>query len=75
MQRAVLKEEIAPADVALYWFEQDGDGAVRVREITVNADATLKGWLPGEFEQESELSHEILDLRWQRQGRDDHLGG
>jgi hypothetical protein len=66
MQAAVLRGEIAPEQVALHWVAQDEDGAASVRPLEVHADATLSNWEPGTFEQEQELAHEILDLRWKR---------
>jgi len=65
MQRAVLRGDLQPQDIGLYWLDQ-ADGAASCTEITVIEDATLEGWLPGEFEQEQELAREIMQLRWDR---------
>ena len=64
LQLAVIEKRIAPEDVALFWVEQDRDGASSVVPIEVKPDATLKDWRPGIFEQEQELAHRILDARW-----------
>jgi predicted ATPase len=67
MQIAVLRGQLDPAQIGLHWVGQDADGAAAVTPVEVHADATLSGWRPLTFEQEQELAHEILDLRWKRQ--------
>jgi predicted ATPase len=66
MQIAVLRGQLDPAQVGLHWVAQDADGAASVLPVEVRADAVLSGWRPLAFEQEQELAHEILDLRWKR---------
>jgi energy-coupling factor transporter ATP-binding protein EcfA2 len=66
MQIAVLRGQLDPAQVGLHWVAQDADGAASVLPVEVSADAVLSGWRPLAFEQEQELAHEILDLRWKR---------
>lgn len=64
LQVAVLKKMLSPDQVALHWVDQAVDGCASVTHIDIDNDATLRNWLPSTFEQEQELAHEILDLRW-----------
>ncbi len=64
MQVAILEGRLSSKDVGLYWVESDADGAASVNPVTIEKDATFKEWRPFEFEQEQELAHRILDLRW-----------
>lgn len=67
MQLAVLDGRLSPDQVGLYWIGQSQDGASTVTNIDIKQDATLTDWRPDVFEKEQELSHHILDLRWNRQ--------
>ena len=66
MQVAILEGRLSSEDVGLYWVESDTDGAASINPVTIEKDATFKEWRPFEFEQEQELAHQILDLRWQQ---------
>jgi predicted ATPase len=66
MQVALLEGRLSPDQVGLYWVDQNTDGASSVTAIGIDQDAILSGWRPDVFEKEQELSHKILDLRWQR---------
>ena len=65
-QLAVVKGELAPEDLAIYWVEREGHAAA-VRQISVEADGTLLGWNPETFEEEQQLSREIFENRWKAQ--------
>ncbi len=67
MQLAVLNG-LDPAQIGLYWVAQDADGAASVTPVGIETDATLAGWRPLAFEQEHDLAHQILDLRWKQLG-------
>jgi len=67
MQLAILDGRLSPDQVGLYWIGQGNDGASTVTNIDIKQDATLTDWRPDVFEKEQELSHHILDLRWNRQ--------
>ena len=63
MQLAILKKQILPEDVALYWVEQK-DGQSVLTKIDVQSDATLNNWRPDVFEKEQELAQQIMEARW-----------
>jgi len=62
-QLAVVKGELAPQDLAIYWVERDGHAA-QARRIEVLPDGTLHGWNPETFEEEQQLSRDIFEARW-----------
>lgn len=64
MQLAVLEGRLTPAQIGLHWVDQGQDGVSTVAAIGIGADATLTGWRPDLFENEQDLAHRILDLRW-----------
>lgn len=67
MQLAVLKGDLSPDEVGLYWVGQkEQSSASFVEKITIESDARLSGWPPNTFETEQELSYEIMDLRWKQ---------
>ena len=53
---------IAPADVAIHYFERDGGGAI-VSSPTVDADGRLSGWPAGFFDQHEENLARLLAPR------------
>jgi energy-coupling factor transporter ATP-binding protein EcfA2 len=65
-QLAVVKQQISPDDLAIYWVERNGHAAT-VRQIEVQPDGTLLGWNPETFEEEQQLSREIFEARWKGQ--------
>lgn len=69
MQLAVLEGRLAPSEIGLYWIGQGSDGASSITTIGIEADARLTGWRPDLFEQEQELAHRILDLRWKPEAK------
>jgi predicted ATPase len=62
-QLAVVKGELTPEDLAIYWVERDGHAA-QARRIEVLPDGTLHGWNPETFEEEQQLSRDIFEARW-----------
>lgn len=69
MQLAILKGDLSPDEVGLYWVGQkEQSSASFVEKITIESDSRLSGWPPNVFETEQELSYEIMDLRWKKGG-------
>ncbi|MBK07786.1 MAG: hypothetical protein CL920_03355 [Deltaproteobacteria bacterium] len=69
VQLAILEGHIHSEEVGLYWVDQGKDGDAKLLEIQVDEDATLSNWQPGTFEEEQELSHRIMQKRWEKMKR------
>lgn len=63
VQIQIVKREISPDDVLIYWVKQDEDGSSRVYRITFDADGYPRGFPESVFNEDLELAGKLLELR------------
>jgi predicted ATPase len=63
VQIQIVKREIAPEDVLIYWVMQGDDGASRVQRITLDKDGYPDDFPEGVFEEDLDLAQRFRELR------------
>ncbi|HRI72471.1 MAG TPA: DUF3696 domain-containing protein, partial [Polyangium sp.] len=63
VQIQIVKREISPEDVLVYWVKQDEDGSSHVFRATFDAEGYLRGFPENVFNEDLELARKLLDLR------------
>lgn len=69
LQLEIAEERLDPAKLGLYWIRQLEDGSSRAEALEVDADARIKGWPRGVFEEDSTLARELAEARMRRAER------
>jgi len=66
----VVRGDLSPEDVAIYWVGQDDTGLSKADRIQINAMGKLEGkWPPGTFRQNMKLAADIQDELYDREGK------
>jgi predicted ATPase len=65
VQIQIVKREISPDDVLVYWVKQDEDGSSHVFRATFDTEGYLRGFPENVFNEDLELARKLLDLREQ----------
>lgn len=65
VQIQIVKREISPDDVLVYWVKQDEDGSSHVFRATFDTEGYLRGFPESVFNEDLELARKLLDLREQ----------
>ncbi|MDI1450485.1 AAA family ATPase [Polyangium sp. 6x1] len=63
VQLQIVKREISPDDVLVYWVKQGEDGSSRVQRITFDNEGYPEGFPDGVFEEDLDLARLLLELR------------
>lgn len=66
----VVRGDLPPEDVAIYWVGQDENGLSKADRIQINTNGKLEGnWPPGTFRQNMNLAADIQDELFDREGK------
>lgn len=69
LQLEIAEGRLDPARLGLYWIRQYEDGTSRAEPLAIDADARIKGWPRGVFEEDSTLARELAEARMRRADR------
>lgn len=57
-------KRLDPSRVAIYWVEQDGDGASEVTQVQLDEKGELHGWPPGVYADVIDIARDYTSRRW-----------